>query len=155
MLQEFTIQSSRLADPRRIFRPWLIFVRESGLWIYTKAHVECECSLTRCVHNHYPIIKRIEWDEITGVRSAEGILWSDILIHTLDGSEYCVKGLWRWDAGKFIRDITEHLFEITHNQPRQLDSLLRNNNHTSEPLDCCELMNKNPSNVKIIYQKTK
>lgn len=155
MLSDFTIRSSRLAGLHRFFKPWLLIVKESGIWVYTQAHVDCECHLTRCVHNHYPIVKHIDWEEITGVRLSNGLLWSGVTIDTFDGSEYCVQGLWKPDAEKFIHEATEHLFELSLNPTCQLETYLRNRNQNNRPLDCCELMEKHPTDVKIIYKKSK
>ncbi|MFB3789335.1 MAG: hypothetical protein ACE15F_23495 [bacterium] len=154
LFKDFVIRSSRLAGFRRLFKPWMIIVKETGIWVYTKARVDCECHLTRCVHNRYPIIQQIKWDQITGVRSSDGFLWSSVTIDTFDGSEYCVNGLWKPDAERFIREATNYLSDLSKNSTQQLETYLQNKNHPSEPLDCCELRERHPTDVKIVYKKS-
>lgn len=154
MINEFTIRSSRLSGFHQLFKPWLLIVKESGVWVYTQAHVDCECNLTHCVHDHYPLVKRIDWEEITGVRLSEGLLWSGVTIDTFDGSEYPVEGLWKPDAGKFILEVSEHLSDISLNRPRHPDSYSQNIKYNRQPLDCCKLMERHPRDVKITYRKS-
>ncbi len=155
MLTDFSIRSSRLADLGHFLKPGLLVVNGDGIWVYIRAHVECDCHLTRCVYNRYPIVKQIAWEEITGVRSTDGLLWTSVTIDTFDGSEYCVQGLWKPDAEKFIHEVTEHLFRLYQNSPRQLETYRQNRDHPGKPLDCCELMDRHPSDVKIVYKKSK